>query len=85
MKFTFVRVRQTVTTSEYLNGHKVNLPIWIRDKRGHDLTTIIRECFRNGEKYLLSRKPEESVLILTAKLPGFIPKDLTELFVSLAS
>ncbi len=70
---------------EYQNAHKISLLAWMRDTRGHDLAQIVCSCFRDGERSLISRKLEEPILMLTAKLPGFIPKDLVGLFVSLAS
>lgn len=68
----------------YRNGHKIIAPTWLRDTRGHDLATIIRNCFRDGERYIFSRNLDELVLMVSAKLPGFISVDLEELFVRLA-
>jgi len=68
----------------YRNGRTISAPAWLRDTRGHDLAVIIRECFQNDDVYPFSKKLEELVLMMTAKLPGFIASDLEDLFVALA-
>lgn len=69
---------------EYRNGRKITAPVWFRDERGHDLSTIVRECFRDGDKPVFSRNLEELKLMICAKLPGFIPSELEKLFRELA-
>ncbi|MGD1932821.1 MAG: AAA family ATPase [Leptolyngbyaceae cyanobacterium] len=71
-------------TIRYCNEKEVEAPIWLRDERGHDLSQIFRECFRDGDKYLISKNLEESLLMMAAKLPGYISAELQALFIALA-
>lgn len=81
--------RPELATSEefevkYRNGIKITAPTWLRDTRGHDLSTYVRHCFRDGQAFVFSKNLEELVLMLSAKTPEFVSSDLEQLFVSLA-
>ena len=69
----------------YCNGNAISAPIWLQEKRGHDLSTIVRECFRCGDKFPITKKLEEPLLMLTAKLPGFITTDIVALYNGLSA
>ena len=71
-------------TIQYCNEKEAEAPIWLRDERGHDLSQIFRKCFRDGDKHLISKNLEEPLLMMTAKLPGYISIELQDLFIELA-
>ena len=70
---------------EYLCGTVIEAPVWLKEKRGHDLSAIVRQCFKNGPAPLFSRNLDELLLMQTTKLPEFITKDIEEIFVGIAS
>lgn len=68
----------------YRNGKEVTAPAWLRDTRGHDLSMVVCNCFRDDGKLLISKQLKEPLLMMATKLPGYIPVDLEGIFVTLA-
>jgi hypothetical protein len=68
---------------EYICGKTLHAPAWLRDYRGHDLESAVRETFRIliGNAFTITRNECEDLLdMLSERLPEFIPTDLVKVF-----
>lgn len=65
---------------EYINGHGVSLPKAMLEMRGHDLETLIKDKYPLLKRYHSEKELKLKVIALLRDLPGFVPKDIVEMF-----
>jgi predicted ATPase len=73
---------------EYLNGVSIELPMWVREYRGHDLEAAYRKAFQTqiGSSFIITANDCEGLVdMLTERLHILIPKELLDILRALQS
>jgi predicted ATPase len=72
----------------YISGKAIFAPAWLRECRGHDLETAVRDAFRAkiGNAFVITQNDCADLIdMLSERLPEFVPTDLVEVFRDLQS
>lgn len=60
---------------EYLNGRKINMPLWFLEFQGHDYETRLKQVFSALNKYTGEGQLQQEITTIVGKCYPFIPKD----------
>ncbi|MBK0382869.1 ATP-binding protein [Pedobacter sp. SD-b] len=72
----------SVREVEYINGIKLNLPVWFLENNGHDIADILISTFPQLQRFKEENRLRKEVLNKTiSDIPDLISKDILDLFI----